>query len=632
MSSTQQLLLGEGAGGGIPNFIEEVFSTFPYTGNVTARSITNNIDLSTKGGLVWGKNRLAAGEYHRLSDTVRGGSKLLYTNTSDAEATQSNISAFNATGFSLTDDSALNYNTNSYVSWTFREQPKFFDIVTYTGDGIAGRTVTHNLGSVPGCIIVKLTSSSQDWRVYHRSLGATKYLNLNENAAEGTLSTIWNNTEPTSSVFSVGTNSSVNNSGSTYIAYIFAHDAGGFGLTGADNVITCGSFNTDGGGDVTVSLGYEPQWLMVKKTSSVGNWTIFDSMRGIPTNGDDKMLFPNTDDIENGSSDYVNINATGFSIVNNGFGALVTCVYVAIRRGPMKVPTVGTSVFNIDTQGSSAGKPNFKSGSPVDFAFVKETGGSASLSSSRLTSTKVLYFNNGNAQATDTERTFDYSNGWGNSTSVDATRYSWMFQRAPSFMDVVCYTGTGTYGAANHNLGVTPELVIYKSRSNAVNWGVIKPVSSIAYYDGLLNSSSAFTYYSNDPSVAGLYTSTQFCKYQDTSAYTYVAYLFATCAGVSKVGTYNGNTGYTVTVPCGFTAGVRFVLIKRTDSTGDWYFWDSARGIIAGDDPYLLLNTLGAQVTGTDYVDTYSAGFEVTSTAPAALNATGGTYIFLAIA
>jgi hypothetical protein len=87
-----------------------------------------------------------------------------------------------------------------------------------------------------------------------------------------------------------------------------------------------------------------------------------------------------------------------------------------------------------------------------------------------------------------------------------------------------------------------------------------------------------------------------------------------------------------VVVPCGFTAGVRFVLIKRTDSTGDWYVWDSARGIVAGNDPYLLLNSTAAEVTGTDYVDSYSAGFEVTSTAPAGLNATGGTYIFLAIA
>jgi hypothetical protein len=115
------------------------------------------------------------------------------------------------------------------------------------------------------------------------------------------------------------------------------------------------------------------------------------------------------------------------------------------------------------------------------------------------------------------------------------------------------------------------------------------------------------------------------------SGHTYVAYLFATVAGVSKVGSYTG-TGTTQQVNCGFTAGSRFVLIKRTDSTGDWYVWDSARGIVAGNDPYLLLNSTAAEVTGTDYVDTYSAGFEISSTAPAAINANGGSFIFLAIA
>jgi hypothetical protein len=110
-----------------------------------------------------------------------------------------------------------------------------------------------------------------------------------------------------------------------------------------------------------------------------------------------------------------------------------------------------------------------------------------------------------------------------------------------------------------------------------------------------------------------------------------IAYLFATLAGVSKVGSYTG-TGADLNVDCGFSAGARFILIKRADSTGDWYVYDSARGIVAGNDPYLLLNSTDAEVTGTDYIDPLSSGFTVTSSAPAALNASGGTYIFLAIA
>jgi hypothetical protein len=115
------------------------------------------------------------------------------------------------------------------------------------------------------------------------------------------------------------------------------------------------------------------------------------------------------------------------------------------------------------------------------------------------------------------------------------------------------------------------------------------------------------------------------------TGYTYISYLFATLSGISKVGTYTG-TGNAINVDCGFSSGARFILIKRTDATGDWFVYDSARGIVSGNDPYILLNTNGTQVTNTDYIDPLSSGFTVTSSAPTGLNASGGTYIFLAIA
>ena len=119
--------------------------------------------------------------------------------------------------------------------------------------------------------------------------------------------------------------------------------------------------------------------------------------------------------------------------------------------------------------------------------------------------------------------------------------------------------------------------------------------------------------------------------YTNASGGTFIAYLFASQDGISKVGSYTGN-GSSQTIDCGFSGGARFVMIKRTDSTGDWYVWDTARGIIAGNDPYLLLNSTAAEVTSTDYIDPSSAGFEISSTAPAAINASGGTFVFLAIA
>jgi hypothetical protein len=128
------------------------------------------------------------------------------------------------------------------------------------------------------------------------------------------------------------------------------------------------------------------------------------------------------------------------------------------------------------------------------------------------------------------------------------------------------------------------------------------------------------TYYTNDASWG-----------DENIGGTFVTYLFATVAGVSKVGSYTG-TGALQTINCGFTSGARFVMIKRTDSTGGWFYYDSVRGITSGNDPYLFFNVSDAQVTGTNYVDTDTTGFKVTAAAPVALNASGGTYLFLAIA
>jgi hypothetical protein len=214
----------------------------------------------------------------------------------------------------------------------------------------------------------------------------------------------------------------------------------------------------------------------------------------------------------------------------------------------------------------------------------------------------------------------------------------WNLQRAPSVFDVVCYTGNSVQGRTiTHNLGVKPELMIVKSRSNGISWQVYSATETATKYmllDSSQGSNTASFDWNNTEPTSSVFT------IQGTggtglevnwTGYTYIAYLFATCAGVSKVGSYTG-TAALLTVNCGFTSGARFVLIKRTDSTGDWYVYDSARGITSGNDPYLLLNTTAAEVTGTNYVDTTSVGFQVTAAAPSGLNASGGTYIFLAFA
>jgi len=305
----------------------------------------------------------------------------------------------------------------------------------------------------------------------------------------------------------------------------------------------------------------------------------------------------------------------------------------------MKVPTDATKVFS-PTAATQALNNNTSpsAGFPVDMQMIKTRSATDSwLDVDRLRGSAWLSSNSTSAEtalsgyiAFDSETSVRYTN---NLSSASTPYIFYNLKRAPSFFDEVCYTGDASEGTPrniNHNLQVVPELIITKKRSQAASWFTYHAALTATNYVSL-NSSGASTAYSsmwNDTSP----TSTVFTTaYQNASGDTYVAYLFATCAGVSKVGSYTG-TGTTLQVNCGFTGGARFVLIKRTDSTGDWYVWDSARGIVAGNDPYLLLNSTAAEVTNTDYVDTYSAGFEISSTAPSAINASGGTFIFFAVA
>ena len=180
-----------------PVFVEDVFSTWLYTGTGANQTITNDIDLAGKGGMVWIKSRtsIPSSTAHMIADTVRGPTVTISSDTdSGNEADTDRYQSFNNNGFSIKTSARLNYSANPYVSWTFRKQAKFFDVVTYTGNGSA-RTISHNLGSVPGMIIVKRTDTTGDWQVYHRANTAnpeTDYLVLNSTAATADSDTRWN--------------------------------------------------------------------------------------------------------------------------------------------------------------------------------------------------------------------------------------------------------------------------------------------------------------------------------------------------------------------------------------------------------------------------------------------------------
>jgi len=645
-----QQMQAQGAGnwpyGGPFTYIEDVFSTWLYTGTGANQTITNNINLSANGGLVWIKDRSQATD-NVLYDTARGVNYELRSDTTQASLNNANsLTAFNSNGFSIgvPASNQLNISPDNFVSWTFRKQSKFFDIVTYTGNGANGRAISHNLGSVPGCIIAKSLDAIGDWFVYHQNVGsdpsnsAGYTLYLNTSNSRGSLNNLtWNGTAPTSTTFTANTTYGPNNNGTSYVAYLFASNAGGFGLTGNDNVITCGSFVTNGSGTATVALGYEPQWLMVKRTDLADSWYIVDNMRGwVASPGTNtQFLSANSTGADGAWGNIFGPNSTGFNFT---LDASATYIYIAIRRGPMKVPTVGTSVFNPNAVTSGTVTTNF----PVDLqiAAYRSTYTYNSTANDRLRGVSTnatttaglgLITSSTNAEGGASVSSLNWSSV---GTAVPgelsgASSIYWNFQRAPGFFDEVCYTGTGTSLTVNHNLGVVPELIIGKRRSGTGNWAVY--AASQGLNSAYLNRGDIGFSFNNDWLATP--TSTQFSmpggSDLNTAGQTQVAYLFATCSGVSKVGSYSG-TGATQTIDCGFTGGARFVLIKRANDTGAWYVWDTARGMVSGTDPSLLLNSTAAEVNANS-VYTTGVGFQIVSTA-AGINASGGTYIFWAVA
>ena len=636
-----------------PKYIEDFFQTWLRTGTGASATVTTGLDASTNKALVWTKSRSAATD-HKLTDTVRGATKALISDTTGAQTTDTNgLTAFSATGYTIGSDTNYNNSGATYVDWEFVATPKFFDVVTYTGNGTAGNAISHNLGSAPGCMIVKRTDTGgADWYVYHRSLGNSSRIELNLTDAAFSGATVWNSQDPTSTQFFLGSGTGVNGSGGTYVAYLFAHNAGGFGLTGTDNVISCGSYTPSAGAPSTfVNLGYEPQFVLIKNTNISGSaytgWGMFDNMRGVTTPGDDQFLLANSSAEESngaalGISSYVDFNATGFTAnattLTGANGGGHTYIYIAIRRGPMKVPTDATKVFSplaITNSGTTTNTVGFPVDLQIDkwrttsdqWYWVDRLRGLSSVPSGTSTTTGPVL----NSAATSAEVSTNNIGYLYDNTSFQ-TGYGfgglsmeyYNFQRSPSFFDVVCYTGNGTYAARNHNLTVAPELSITKQRDGSFfYWTVIYATSSTLGNYLSLNRTDAAGFFGSTG-----FTATQFGLADDTNTKTYVTYLFATCPGVSKVGSYTG-TGATQTISCGFTGGARFVLIKRTDSTGDWYVWDTARGMTAGTDPSLLLNSTAAEVNANS-IYTTTGGFQIVSTA-AGINASGGTYIFLAI-
>lgn len=302
--------------------VSDVFATSLWTGNGSNRSIVTGTDLAGRGGVVWTKSRSTANG-SRIFDTLSTiGNYLDSSSQNGFVGSGTAITAYNSNGFDLGISPLINTNTTTYVGWSFCRAAKFFDVVTYTGNNTAGRQIAHNLGVAPGLIIVKRTDDSSDWMVYHPGIGASNYLRLDSTQAASSNSGVWNNTAPTSTVFTLGRGNATNNSSGTFIAYLFAHD------TAADGLVQCGSFTTNGSGTVSVNLGWRPQFMIYRRTAATENWIMADSARGTTTSSTNALL-ANLASAENTSeSSRVGFTDTGFDM--NGSNS-APYIYLAIR-------------------------------------------------------------------------------------------------------------------------------------------------------------------------------------------------------------------------------------------------------------------------------------------------------------
>ena len=328
----------------------EHFTTTLYTGNGSdAHSITNSANSGNfKPDWLWTKNRTGTVRNHSIFDSNRGVQKYVYANTTASEATaSSSLQSFDTNGFTVGTSTQLNPDGNSMVAWQWKANggttssntdgsitstvqantTAGFSIVTYSGNQTNDATVGHGLGTAPQVVIIKERNGTSSWVVKHTSLtDAGYYLILEADNAQSTAANVWNDTDPSSTVFTLGDNTSVNENNLNYVAYCFAEIEG---------YSKFGSYTGNGDADgVFVYTGFKPAWIMLKRTDGTNDWILFDNKR-LGYNGDNKRLYPNQTYVE---------DTTGFDLLSNGFKARMTgttingsgnsYVYMALAEHP----------------------------------------------------------------------------------------------------------------------------------------------------------------------------------------------------------------------------------------------------------------------------------------------------------
>ena len=643
--STRRLMMGA-AGAGEKTYVDDVFSTYLYKGTEATLNINNGIDLAGEGGMVWIKSRGTSDlQRNVVFDTERGAAKAIFTNATLAEQAvdTSRLSAFNSNGFTLGSAGDVNLLNTPTASWTFREAPGFFDVVTYTGNG-SNRNIQHALGAQPGCIMIKRTDTAEDWIVYHDGFydfqGSNHYyLKLNENVGQQYGGSVWNNTAPTSTNFRIGQSTKVNANGGTYVAYVF----GG----GSDRTTTTScSVGFDGSGDAlaipdsddwnlgqtfTIEAWVNPSLLgsyntIISQSDGGNNWYM-----SILSNG--KCQFHDFDGGENRESAdgavplnqwthiaFVGNSGTGTWYINGTPSGTPASINVAGGSYGVKIGRQGT--YSYDFNGKISNLRVVKGTAVYTSAFRPPT-----KPLSNITNTKLLCCQSSTVTtATVTPGTMT-TEGTPSASIVtpfdDPEGFKFGEEGDSEVIKCGVYSGNGqsTGGGPTVELGWQPSYIMIKDASSTQNWLVFDTSRNISNGGG--GSESAQVLYPNtsdgDASLERLYlTSTGFeIRTNNAQVNTNNAFYLYVCirssdgyvGKLAEAGTdafaIDAASNASSEIPC-FDSNflVAFALAKWPLQAYNW----AASARLMGP-KYFETNATGAQASGSDYVWDSSVGW-----------------------
>ena len=414
------------------------------------------------------------------------------------------------------------------------------------------------------------------------------------------------------------------------------------------SLMKCGAYYGNGSADgIKITLGWEPQWILIKDTGATEDWYLFDSIRCISQGrSNDAALMPSDDYAENSggwievTGDGVQITTAAGSFNSNGNRH----IYIAIRRpdGYVGKPAkVGTDVFAIGAGQNSA--PGFIAGFPVDWTMSRDPdSGGAMYTGSRMQGEYALGTHDNSAEFATSSRVFDFNNGWNISRGANSPELAWMWKRHAGF-DLVEFKSKGGSGTSfAHSLGKVPEMMWFKNKTRAsTDWFVyhkdLHSSNPEKYHlklntDGMIQGPvDDYFNYTGGGGGTGI-TATHangggFHQTGGSAGDNVQVLLFASVSGISKVGGYSGSAS-AQTISCGFQP--RFVIIKRVNGSNDhWFVFDTTRGWGSGNDEALELDSTDVQFSSTDFGAPTSTGFSLTGDVPK-VNGSGNDYIYYA--